>query len=200
VIGVESESDSEEDKRRKRKKSAKEEVRTRKVCFEDERKRKKNRQENVDELTRKLLRLNVKDDAYVATYVQLFVLAPEIMDNFPPPSCFGASTVTATSTTMTPTYPRHPQSQPSVPMPHYFSYHFCKKLECCLRICPTAAKYVWLGQACQDANSELELSLYSLSALDKENSLESSLYWSIYLYIIYLVCTPVIPHSQPNYV
>ena len=40
----------------------------------------------------------------------------------------------------------------------------------------------------QDANSKSELSLYSLSALDKENSLESLLYWSTYLYIIYLVC------------
>ena len=53
---------------------------------------------------------------------------------------------------------------------------------------------------CQDANSELELSLYSLSALDKENSLESSLHWSTYLYIIYLVCALSILHSQPNHV
>ena len=53
---------------------------------------------------------------------------------------------------------------------------------------------------CQNANSESELSLYSLSALDKENSLESSLHWSVYLYIIYLVCALVIPCSQPDYV
>ena len=53
---------------------------------------------------------------------------------------------------------------------------------------------------CQDANSESELSLYSLSVLDKENSLESSLHWSTYLYIIYLVCALSIPHSQPNHV
>jgi len=39
-------------------------------------------------------------------------------------------------------------------------------------------------QQYQDANSELELSLYSLLVLDKENLLESSLHWSIYLYII----------------
>jgi len=57
-----------------------------------------------------------------------------------------------------------------------------------------------IKKGCQDANSESELSLYSLSVLDKENSLESSLYWSVYLYIIYLVCAPVILHSQPNYV
>jgi len=53
---------------------------------------------------------------------------------------------------------------------------------------------------CQDANSESELSLYSLLALDKENSLESLLHWSTYLYIIYLVCALSIPHSQPNHV
>jgi len=35
---------------------------------------------------------------------------------------------------------------------------------------------------CQDANSKLELSLYSLLALDKENSLESLLYL-VYLLI-----------------
>ena len=52
---------------------------------------------------------------------------------------------------------------------------------------------VWKLHGCQEAN-------YSLSALDKENSLESSLYWSVYLYIIYLVYVPVILHSQPNYV
>ena len=57
-----------------------------------------------------------------------------------------------------------------------------------------------LLDSCQDANSELELSLYSLSALDKENSLESLLHWSTYLYIIYLVCALSIPHSQPNHV
>ena len=39
-----------------------------------------------------------------------------------------------------------------------------------------------------------------LSVIDKENSLESSLHWSIYLYTIYLVCALIIPHSQPNYV
>ena len=57
-----------------------------------------------------------------------------------------------------------------------------------------------IGAGCQDANSKSELSLYSLSALDKENSLESSLHWSTYLYIIYLVCALSVPHSQPNHV
>jgi len=142
VLGVEtgSESDSEEDERRKRKKSVKEEVRMKKVSFEDEGKRKKNGQENVDELTRKLLRLNVKDDVYAAAYAQLFVLAPEMTDNLPLPSHFRALTVAEASTTMTPSYPRY--SQPSAPMPYNFPCHFCKKLECCLRTCPTAVEYV----------------------------------------------------------
>ena len=39
-----------------------------------------------------------------------------------------------------------------------------------------------------------------LSAIDKENSLESLLHWSVYLYTIHLVCALIIPHSQPNYV
>jgi len=39
-----------------------------------------------------------------------------------------------------------------------------------------------------------------LSAIDKENLLESSLHWSVYLYIIHLVCALIILHSQPNYV
>ena len=40
----------------------------------------------------------------------------------------------------------------------------------------------------------------SLLVIDKENSLESSLHWSTYLYIIYLVYALNIPHSQPNHV
>jgi len=109
VIGMEtgSESDSEEEERKKRKKSTNKEVRVRKVRFEDKGKKGKEGQEKVDELTRKLLQLNVKDDAYAAAYAQLFVLAPEMMDNLPLPSRFGASTVMATSTTIAPSYPRH---------------------------------------------------------------------------------------------
>ena len=49
-------------------------------------------------------------------------------------------------------------------------------------------------QTCQDANSKLELSLYSLLALDKENLLEFSCIWSIYLYTIVLVCA-LLPHA-----
>jgi len=54
VIGVKTglDSDSEEDERRKGKEPAKREVRMRKVCFED---KKKEGQEKVDKLTRKLL-------------------------------------------------------------------------------------------------------------------------------------------------
>ena len=109
VIGVEtgSESDSEEEERKKRKKSTKKEVRVRKVRFEDEGEKEKEGQEKVDELTRKLLQLNVRDDAYATAYVQLFVLAPEMTDNLPLSSRFGASTVMATSTTMALSYPRH---------------------------------------------------------------------------------------------
>jgi len=142
VIGVEtgSESDSEEEERKKRKKSTKKEVRVRKVQFEDEGKKGKEGQEKVDELTRKLLQLNVKDDAYATAYAQLFVLAPEMTDNLPSPSRFEASTVMATSTTMALSYPRY--SQPFAPMSHNFPCHFCKKLKCCLRTCPTAAEYV----------------------------------------------------------
>ena len=139
-----SELDSEEEERKKRKKSTNKEVRVRKVQFDDEGKKGKEGQEKVDELTRKLLQLNVKDDAYAAIYAQLFVLAPEIMDNLPPPSWFGASTVAATSTTMAPSYPRYPQ--PTAPMLRNFSCHFCKKLECRLRTCPTAAEYVRSGR------------------------------------------------------
>ena len=127
-------------RRKKRKKSTKKEVRVKKVQFEDKGKKRKEGQEKVDELTKKLLQLNVKDNAYVAAYTQLFVLAPEITDNLPLPSHFRASTVMETSTPMALSYPRHSQS--SVPMSHNFPYHFCKKLECCLRTCPTAAEYV----------------------------------------------------------
>ena len=62
------------------------------------------------------------------------------------------------------------------------------------------SSYLYKVSTCQDANSESELSLYSLSALDKENSLESSLHWSTYLYIIYLFYALSILHSQPNHV
>ena len=146
VIGVEtgSKSDSEEEERKKRKKSTNKKVRVRKVQFDDEGKKGKEEQEKVDELTRKLLQLNVKDNAYAAAYAQLFILAPKMTDNLPPPSRFGASTVAATSTTMAPSYPRYPQ--PTAPMLCNFSCHFCKKPECRLRTCPTAVEYVRSGR------------------------------------------------------
>jgi len=152
VIGVEtgSESNSEEEERKKRKKSTKKEMRVRKVQFEDKGKKKEEGQKRVDKLTRKLLQLNVKDNAYAATYAQLFILAPTMTKNLPPPSCFAASTVTATSTTMAPSYPRY--SQPSALMSHNFPCHFCKKLECYLRTCPTATEYVQSQQVLLQAN------------------------------------------------
>jgi len=142
VIGVETglELNSEEEERKKRKKSTNKEVRVRKVRFEDEGKKGKEGQKKVDKLTRKLLQLNVKDDAYAAAYAQLFILAPEMTNNLPPPSQFEASTVVATSTTMAPSYPRYPQ--PTAPMPRNFTCHFYKKPEYCLRTCPTAEEYV----------------------------------------------------------
>ena len=142
VIGVEteSESDSEEEERKKRKKSTKKEVRVKKVRFEDKGRKRKEEQKKVNKLTRKLLQLNMKDNAYAATYTQLFVLAPEMTDNLPPPSQFGALTVAATSTTIAPSYPRYPQ--PTAPMLRNFSCHFCKKPEYRLRTCPTAVEYV----------------------------------------------------------
>ena len=144
VIGMEtrSESDSEKEERKKRKKSTKKEMRLRKVQFEDKGKKKEEKQKRVDKLTRKLLQLNIKDDAYAATYAQLFILVPMVTENLLLPSCFAASTVMATSTTMAPSYPRH--SQPSVPMSHNFPCHFCKKLECHLRTCLIAAEYIQL--------------------------------------------------------
>jgi len=140
VIGVETglESDSEEEERKKRKKSTKKEVRVRKVRFEDEGKKKEEEQEKVDKLTRKLLQLNVKDDAYTAAYAQLFILAPTMTENLPLPSRFAASTIVSTSTTVMPFHPRYS----SAPMPCNFTCHFCKKPECCLRTCPTAEEYV----------------------------------------------------------
>ena len=109
VVGVEigSESDSEEKERKKRKKSTKKEMKVRKVRFEDEGKKGKEGQEKIDKLTRKLLQLNMKDNEYAVAYTQLFVLAPEMMDNLPPLSRFRASTVMTTSTTMALSYPRH---------------------------------------------------------------------------------------------
>jgi len=112
VIGIEtgSDSDSEEDKRRKRKKPTKREVRTRKVRFKDEGNKKKEGQKKVDELTRKLLQLNVKDNTYATAYAQLFVLAPEMTKNLPLLSHFAVSTIASTSTTVTSLHPRYPQS------------------------------------------------------------------------------------------
>jgi len=143
-----SESDSEEEERKKRKKSTKKEVRVRKVRFEDKGKKKEEGQEKVDELTRKLLQLNVKDDAYAAAYAQLFILAPTMTENLPPPSSFAASTITSTSTTIMPFHPRYS----SAPMPRNFTCHFCKKPECRLRTCPTAEEYVQSRQVLRQPN------------------------------------------------
>jgi len=117
VIGVETglELNSKEEERKKRKKSTKKEIRVRKMQFENEGKKKKEGQEQVDELTRKLLQLNVKDDAYTMAYAQLFVLVLEMTKNLPLPSRFRASTVAVTSAAGAPTYPRY--SQPLAPMP-----------------------------------------------------------------------------------
>jgi len=144
VIRVEtgSDLDSEENKRRKGKKPAKMEVRTRKVRFENKGKKKKEGQEKVDELTRKLLQLNVRDNESAMAYAQLFVLVPEMTENLPLSSYFGASTIVVTSAAGAPTYPRY--SQPLALMPRDFSYHFCKRTDCCLRTCPIAEEYVQL--------------------------------------------------------
>ena len=71
MIGMETRSDldSEENKRKKKKKPAKRKIRIRKVCFENKGKEKKKRQEKVDKLTRKLLQLNIKNNAYAMAYV-----------------------------------------------------------------------------------------------------------------------------------
>jgi len=110
-----SDSSSREDGRKK-KRAIKKEVRTRKVWFKNEGDRGREGQKQINELTRKLLQLNVKDDAYAAVYAQLFVLAPNMMDNLPPPTCYEASTMAATNTTGMLSYPRYPQS--STPMCH----------------------------------------------------------------------------------
>jgi len=150
VIGVEAglESDSEEEERKKRKKSTNKEMRVRKVRFEDEGKKKEEGQEKVDKLTRKLLQLNIKDDTYAAAYAQLFILVPTMTENLLPPSRFAASIITLTSTTVMPSHPRYS----SAPMSHNFPCHFCKKLECRLRTCPTAAEYVQSQRVLLQAN------------------------------------------------
>jgi len=152
VIGIEtgSESDSKEEERKKRKKSTKKEVRVRKVRFEDKGKKKEEGQEKVDKLTRKLLQLNVKDDAYAAAYAQLFILAPMMTKNLLPPSCFAASTIVSTSTTVMPSHPRYPQS--NTPMPRDFSCHFCKREDCQLRTCPIVEEYIQLRQVLRQQN------------------------------------------------
>jgi len=85
VIGIEmgSELDSKNEKKVV-KKSEKREVRTRKVWFEEERRKGKDVQGQVDELTRKLLQLDIKDNAYTMAYTQLFVLASNLTDKLPP--------------------------------------------------------------------------------------------------------------------
>ena len=150
VIGVESESESnsERDTRRKEKKSTKKKVRMRKVRFDDKEKKEREVPERVDELTKKLLQLNVKNDMYAAAYAQLFILALTMTKNLLPPACFVVSTVALTSTAVTLSHPRYS----SAPMPHNFTCHFCKKLECCLRTCPTAEEYVQLRQVLRQPN------------------------------------------------
>ena len=149
VIRMKTGSDSDSEKEGKRgKRSAKREVRMRKVCFENKGKKKEEGQEHVDELTKKLLQLNVKDDAYAAAYAQLFILAPTITENLLLPSRFAAFTITSTSTTVMSSHPRYS----SAPMPCNFTCHFCKKPECHLRTCPIAEEYVWSRQVLRQPN------------------------------------------------
>jgi len=119
-----------------------------KFVTEDEGKKKEEGQERVDELTRKLLQLNVKDNTYAAAYAQLFILAPTMTRNLPPPSRFASSTIALTSTTVMPSHPRYS----SAPMPHNFTCYFCKKPECRLRTCSTAEEYVQSRQVLRQPN------------------------------------------------
>jgi len=87
VIGIKmgSESDSENEKKVV-KRSEKRKVRTKKVQFEEKGRKGKDVQGQVDELTRKLLQLDIKDNAYTVVYAQLFILALNLTDKLPPPS------------------------------------------------------------------------------------------------------------------
>jgi len=112
----------------------------RKVQFNDKGKKKREGLEQVDKLTRKLLQLNIKNDMYVAVYIQLFVLAPIMTENLLLPFCFAVSTITFTSTIAMPSYSRYF----SAFIPHNFTCHLCKKPEYCLRTCLTIKEYVQL--------------------------------------------------------
>lgn len=117
-------------------------MRTKKVQFKNKGNREKKEQEKIDKLTRKLLQLNVKNDTYIATYTQLFVLAPNMIDNLLSSTYFGASTMAAISTTGMLSYSRYPQS--STPISCDFFYYFCKRADYWLRTYPTAEEYIQL--------------------------------------------------------
>jgi len=144
VIGIEMESESDSENEKKVvKRSEKRKVRTRKVQFEEEGRKSKNIQGQVDELTRKLLQLDVKDNTYAVAYAQLFVLAPNLVDKLPPLSWFGVNIAMTTNTTAISSQPSYPQFNPRTP--YDLSCHFCKQSDYRLQTCQIAVDYVRMG-------------------------------------------------------
>jgi len=104
----------------------------------------------VDELTRKLLQLDVKNNAYAVAYAQLFVLAPNLTDKLPSSSQFGVNMTMITNTTATHSQPSYPQSNPRTS--YDLSCCICKQSDCWLQTCQIAAEYVRTDQVVRQSD------------------------------------------------
>ncbi|KXN92857.1 hypothetical protein AN958_06962 [Leucoagaricus sp. SymC.cos] len=144
AIGVETGSELDSDGERVVKKSGKE-IRAKKVRFKDGEGKEKDVEGQVEELTRRLLRL---DATYATAYAQLFVIAPDLTDKFPIPSQFNTAAVT--NATAIPT--RSTNSQLNMLALREFLCHFCKRSVCRIKTCPFAAEYVRLGRVILQPN------------------------------------------------
>ncbi|KAF8627958.1 hypothetical protein AX17_006080, partial [Amanita inopinata Kibby_2008] len=81
---------------------------------------------SVDELTRKLFKLDVKDTTYTKAYAQLFLADPEVANKVVPPTCFSTHAVAAnTPPSFRPQFITVP-TPPSM-TPQDYSCHFCRK-------------------------------------------------------------------------
>ncbi|KAF9440551.1 hypothetical protein P691DRAFT_793249 [Macrolepiota fuliginosa MF-IS2] len=122
------EDSSEEERRRvqRKEKSGRKEVRTRAVRFE----KRKDTKDKVEELTRKLHGLDMRDASYASTYARLVMVAPILAEQIPPPTHW----MTGMATTNTLGIPSQPKGPRYTTSPHQFtttapydpSCHFCK--------------------------------------------------------------------------
>ncbi|KXN87992.1 hypothetical protein AN958_07842 [Leucoagaricus sp. SymC.cos] len=120
-----------------------EEVRMKTVTFKERRQL----EEDIEGLSRKLHGLNVADAEYMAVYMKLMIAAPVLINTVLKPAQWSMMNTTMTAQISQPVVqaalPHH--HHPSNQRLYDPSCHFCKDLKCGIHACPIATEYVCTG-------------------------------------------------------